>query len=439
MNPWTGIVAVLVALGALMLGVSRLQSEGRIGGETARKLVHMGMGSVCLGFPWLFAEAWPVWVLTGLAIVALVALRFLPTLRRALGGVLHDVNRTSLGELYFPVGVATVFTMAQGRVIPFVVPVAMLTFADAMGALIGQRWGRRRFQTLEGMKSVEGSLAVGITGFLCSAGPMFIAGYDAPTSLVIGAVMGLFALLLEAIAWRGLDNVFLPLAAFAQISVYLHASIGALLTRLAVLIVLTVLAIIWRRGNVMDHSARLGAALAFYFFWAIGGWTWLIAPLVLIVAYVRLMPAIPGGVPRHNLLAVICVSSAGLLWCVAHAFSADQRWWGLFTLGIATHQAVIALVRNSQAHPQWPRTVWWAVGFVQTLITQGIAFWLVDRERTISKGSLLLGAVCLALALAAFLVSEKNLQMPDNLNARWWKQAAAAVIASLAGFVLLTT
>jgi phytol kinase len=317
------------------------------------------------------------------------------------------------------------------------VPVALLTFADAAGALVGMRWGHVKYQTLEGQKSIEGSAAVGVVGFLCTAGSLLAAGHDPRAAMLIGMVMGLFGLILEAISWRGLDNAFLPLAAFAQISVYLHASLGELLGRLAVLSVLTALAIIWRRGQVVDHAARLGAALAMYFFWAVGGWMWLVAPVVLLASYVRLMPGGLDGVQRHNLVAVICVGSVGLVWCVAQAFAPEPRWWWMFALGIATHQAVIATVRYSQARPRWNRIAWWVAGVTQAMLVQGIAFWLVDRGRTVNGVGLAAGAGCLAFATAIFALCERKLQMPDDLNARWWKQGAAAMVASLAGLFVM--
>jgi phytol kinase len=436
LNPFPGIAIVLFALGALVLGVKRLQAGG-IDPELARKLVHMGMGIVCLPFPWLFAKAWPVWILAGLAGAALAALRSVPVLRRELGGVLHDVHRTSFGEVYFPLGVAAVFTLAHGHAILFVIPVALLTFADAAGALVGKRWGRLKYRTLEGQKSVEGSVAVGMVGCICSAGPLLVTGHDPREALLIGMVMGLFGLILEAISWRGTDNAFLPLAAFAQISVYLHASLGSLLARMAVLSALTVIAMIWRRGHVVDDGARLGAALAMYFFWAIGGWTWLIAPVVLLASYARLMPIHPHEMPRHDLIAVICVSSVGFVWCVAEAFAPNPCWRWLFTLGIATHQAVIATVRYSQGRPQWIRAAWLAAGVTQALLTQGLAFWLVDQGRTITGVGLGAGAACLAGATIAFALCEQKLQMPDDLNARWWKQGVTAMIASMAALLVM--
>ena len=436
MTRFGGIAFVLVALGALMLTVKAVQLRGRVRPETARKLVHLGMGTLCLSFPWIFREAWPVWTLAGLALSMLGGVRLVPALKRGVGGVLHDVNRASLGELCFPVAVAIVFTLAQGDPLPFVIPVALLTFADAAGAMVGTRWGRHKYVTLEGTKSVEGSLAVGVTGMAVTVLPLVVAGHDWSTSLVIGAAIGLFALNLEAISWHGLDNVFLPLATYAQIAVYIDTPLTLLAANLSVLFVLTSVALLWRRGQVVDDSARLGCALALYFFWTVGGPEWLLAPLVLIASYVRLMPRLPGGTPRHNLVAVLCVSSASLIWGVAEAFAPSPRWLALFTLGTATHQAMIGIVRFSQAHPHWPRVGWWSAGVGLAVAAQGLAYAFVEQARPGLLPTLAAGAACVAAASAVFVLVEPHLQSPENLKLRWWKQGAAAVLASGCGLLL---
>lgn len=432
MNPLAAIAAVLAALGGLIAGVWWLQRRGSVAPETARKLVHSGMGVACLPFPWMFSENWPVWTLAGLAIAALVILRSARRLRAGIGGVLHKVDRASWGEIYFPIAVATVFTLANGVALLYVIPVALLAFADAAGALVGKRLGKHRFDTLEGTKSVEGSLAVGIVAAACVIVPLLLSGRDLQAALLIGGVMGLFALLLEAIAWRGLDNVFLPLAAFAQISVYVAAAPPALAIRLALLSALTTLALVWRRGRVMDDSARLGAVLALYFFWVVGGWPWLIAPVLLLLCYVRFMPQRSEELPRHDLLAVICVSSAGLIWAVAQAAAPDARWFWLFTLAIATHHAVIGVVRYAKARPALPPWSWWVRGALTALAIQGTAFWMVAGRHILRTETFFAGLGAVALGVGLFMLWERELQMPADLNRRWLKQGSVAFAVSAA-------
>jgi phytol kinase len=437
-NAVPGILAVLGALGLLIGAVQGARAAGRLQPETSRKLVHLGMGTLCLGFPWIFASAWPVWLLAALASAGLLALRAPGPLRRRLGGALHDVDRLSWGELCFPASVAAVFTLAEGRTVHYVVPVALLTYADAAGALVGRRWGRRRFATLEGTKTAEGSLAVGVTGAACALVPFLLTGHPIGLSLLVAGIVGLFALLLEAIAWRGLDNLFLPLAAYAQVAIYVTLDTPALAQRLGALALFTGAAWIWRRGHLIDDGARLGAALALYFFWAVGGWRWLPPAMALAASYVWLMPAVPGGTPRHNLVAVICISATGLGWAVAEAFapeSLDWRW--PFTVSLMTQQAVISLVRRSQTTPARGRLGNGAAALLEAAAVHVLVFWISDTTAAIGPEGLAAGVAAAGAALALFVWIEPNLTLPDDLNARWWRQGAAAAIASAAAALAL--
>jgi phytol kinase len=67
-------------------------------------------------------------------------------------------ERRSLGEVYFPAAVAVLFCLSHQTPLLFCIPILMLTLADAVAALIGVRYGRLRYQTLEGQKSAEGSI-----------------------------------------------------------------------------------------------------------------------------------------------------------------------------------------------------------------------------------------------------------------------------------------
>lgn len=436
MSAAAGIALVLGALAALMMVVRAGQRHGAAGPELSRKLVHLGMGTICLAFPWLFTAAWPVWLLAGLAVAALAAVRLVPVLRSQFGGVLGGVERVSWGELYFPVGVALVFTLAAGRREFFCISVAILTFADAAGALVGQRWGRTRYEAVESTKSVEGSAAVLLVTWACVTGGLAVfTDFPWAHRWAAGLGLGLFAMLVEAVSWRGLDNLLLPLAAVAQLKVMAQLRPADLVVRVLVLAVLAGFMLVWRRRSLLDDSARLGAALAAFLFWAVGGWPWLVAPAVLLVSYARLMPTIPGGPPRHNLAAIICVGSAGLPWVLAQSFAPSPVWLWLFTLGLATQQAMIAAVRFSQGRPRWRPVQWWFAAVVQALAVQGTAYLAVNGWSAVPGGRLAAGAAVSGAALALFMMREPRLSLPDDLNARWWRQGLAAVLASVAGLV----
>src|SRR5438128_2423599 len=114
MNPWLGIMLMLGVLGAMMAGLRLYRERGNADPERVRKLLHVGMGLAALALPWLFREMWPVLTLMGLATLLMLALRFVAPLRRRWGGVVCDVERDSLGELYFAPAIALVFFLSHG-------------------------------------------------------------------------------------------------------------------------------------------------------------------------------------------------------------------------------------------------------------------------------------------------------------------------------------
>ncbi|MBT8456139.1 MAG: hypothetical protein KJO15_08565, partial [Alphaproteobacteria bacterium] len=88
----TGLVLGLIAgLLALMAGLGRLAKARGWPAEVQRKIVHVAAGGLAMGLPWIFAADWPVYLLLGLTLLAMGALR-LPVLR-AMGGTLHGVDR----------------------------------------------------------------------------------------------------------------------------------------------------------------------------------------------------------------------------------------------------------------------------------------------------------------------------------------------------------
>jgi phytol kinase len=435
MNALYGIALVIALLGALMLTVRGLQQRSALDAELARKLVHIGMGAVCLTFPWIFTDAAAVWALAGIAVTLLTAVRIVPALRVRFGGVLGGVGRVSLGEVYFPCAVALVFTLADGDRAAFCAPVAILTFADAAGALVGQRWGRLHYQAVESTKTLEGSMAVFAVTWLCAGIVLVALGSVTPgRALLVGAVMALFAALVEAVSWRGLDNLLVPLVAFAQMEIYPTLTSAQLIARGVAMVLLALFMLGWRR-HLLDSSARIGAALAIYFYWSVGDWRWLMAPAVLLASYTWLMPTIPGGAPRHNFTAVLCVASAGVIWAVANARLPADHWLWLYTLGFATQQAIIAAVRFSQGHPDWQPWRWWLSGTAQGVGLHAVTFLALNGIEWWSRPGFIISLAAPGIALAAFMGWDRRLQLPENLNARWWRQGIIAGLAPAVGFV----
>ncbi|MEO0864209.1 MAG: hypothetical protein AAFY39_06410 [Pseudomonadota bacterium] len=204
------IGAVLTFVG--LLALVRWQARAmEFSPEVQRKLVHIATGLFALTYPWLFPDRWPVFLLLGACIVVLILLR-LPILQRGgLGDTLHAVERRSYGDFLLAISIGTVFLLADGRAVLYVLPLAILTLSDAAAALTGSAYGRKFFAVEDGVKSIEGSVAFFVTSFCLSMICLLLLS-DTPRVNVItlSAIVAAFGTLVEADSWRGFDNFFVP-------------------------------------------------------------------------------------------------------------------------------------------------------------------------------------------------------------------------------------
>jgi len=429
MHPALGIAVVLGTLGALLGALRLWQRRGTPHPELVRKALHVGMGLVAVALPWVFASPWPVAALCALAAVAMLAMRALPALR----GVVCGVERASWGDVYFPVAVGVTFAAADGNKVLYAVPLLLLTLADATAALVGLRYGAHRYRATEGRKSAEGSLAFFAVAFLSVLVPLWLAEVDWRKTLLIGATLGLLVMALEAVAWRGLDNLFVPLGAFLLLRVYLGLDPNQLLLRLGMALALLGLMLALRRQTTLNESALLGAAFAGYVFGAVGGWQWLVAPLTLLVTYTTLLsPRTRRNIARiHTVHGVLSVGAAGLVWLF---LSAVMEWPALlypFTLAFACHLAIIGTARLRFDHPELPTPVLLTTCVVKSallillpyaLLTGRPAWWPVA-----------MGAAFVALAAVMFYFTQPGMEDCPTDTPRWVRQALVAGMCSALG------
>ncbi len=435
MNPWLGILSVLVVLGALF-GFMRI-FQGGLPAELSRKGVHVGMGLICLTFPWIFHEAWPVIVLAVFAIGGLAAVRFVPLLRQGVGGVLGGVERQSLGEFYFPAAVATVFVLSAGDALLYGISVLTLTVADTVGALIGVRYGFKQYRTDEGLKSAEGSVAFFTAAFLSVHVPLLLFSETGRTEcLLIGLTAGFVVMLLEAIAWRGQDNLIIPIGMYFLLKFYLPLEPSALLTRFALVAGLVILVVLWRKRTTLSDSAILAGALAGYAVWAFGGWFWLAPPLLLFLVYIGL-PSFPQeGRPIQNLHAVTRVMAGGFFWMLL-AYALHENLWLPYLLCLAAHTgnivtARLRVVRGELPIPRVILVAWVVPSVLFSLLAAG-----GGMAGLIPATGIWWVPVAVAVSVALFVPCWPILHRPGDRVRIWFSETTIAVLASLLGLIRL--
>lgn len=213
---WIAALSVIVLGIVLLIGLASCQARYPMHPERIRKLLHVGIGLTALSFPWLFRDIEPVLGVVGAAMLILFAVRKADFLRR-LGTVIDGVVRSSRGDVCFLVAVAALFGLSNGDALKFGVPILVLTLADTAAALVGVRYGRMRLSIAAGGKSVAGSIAFFIVAFICASVPVVLLGHaELPAVLAGAAILACVTTIVEAFAGSGLDNLLVPLAAFAS-------------------------------------------------------------------------------------------------------------------------------------------------------------------------------------------------------------------------------
>ena len=231
-------VAVLLGLMAI---VRRIAQTIGINAEMQRKLVHIGTGLYALTLPWLFPDRWPVYMLIATTLVVMLFLRLPKVAKSGLGSTLHSVDRQSYGDILLALSVGLCFFLSDGRTYLYVLPIAVLTLADAAAALAGSAYGTRFFQVEDGHKSVEGCVVFFMVTLLVSVLCLMLLTSFAPLNIIVISLMVAgFGTLVEAASWRGFDNLFLPMGLLVFLAIHADKDLVPLIM-LAALFVATLL------------------------------------------------------------------------------------------------------------------------------------------------------------------------------------------------------
>jgi len=439
LNPWLGIIIVLALLGGLIGALAVFQKTKQPHPELVRKLLHIGMGLVTLSFPWLFSEAWPVIVLAALAVIGLLGVKFMKT--DSISNVVHGVARESLGEIYFPISIAIIFALSDGNVILYIIPVLILTLADAVAALIGVRYGTIKYTTTDGVKSTEGSIAFFTMALLATLIPLLLFTQVGRTeTLLIALIIASLVMYIEALAWKGLDNLFIPLGGFLLLKVYMSMGVPELSIRLAVILALFVIFLLYRKRTTLNDSATMAAALVGYLIWAAGDWTWFIPALLVFISYHVLSPKTAHNSERiHDAQAVIALTLPGMFWLFIAQDQNISELYFPFTVSFATQLGMIGLARLCHQYPDMNRITLWVRCTAQASVIIFVPWLLITGINFNSIAYASIGVSLVGIAVIGFYYLQPCIKDCPVNNARFWRQGGVGFVVSLAaaGFILL--
>ncbi len=275
---------------------------GRPRPEVTRKLVHVGGGIACLFFPFLVRSPWVV-----LAMAVALSAVFAVAARTDLLPSLHGVERRSRGAEVYPLAVALIFFLTQGRAWLYLAALLVLAIGDAFAALVGTRYGSIRYEVEESEKSVEGSVVFLIISFLAIHLPMLLLT-DLPRVVCVLAALlvAILATGFEAISLGGADNLFVPLATVFVLGKITTKPVPEIAFQNLSLVAFALLvALLVRKYPFFNVGASITVVLFAYGNWSLGSWEWAVPVVAGVAAYLLAAARLGRGkVPRLRVRTV---------------------------------------------------------------------------------------------------------------------------------------
>ncbi|MGH7999986.1 MAG: diacylglycerol/polyprenol kinase family protein [Brasilonema sp.] len=180
--------------------------------EIVRKIVHIGTGNVILLAWWL--DVPPIVGVTASIVasaVTLLSYRF-----PILPGI-NSVGRKSFGTFFYAVSIgvliACFWTLKQPQYA--VLGILVMTWGDGLAALVGQKFGKNKYNVFGRQKSWEGSLTMTVVSFLINSLILVSVQGNHWQTWLISLTVALVATGLEVVSFLGIDNLTVPLGSAA--------------------------------------------------------------------------------------------------------------------------------------------------------------------------------------------------------------------------------
>jgi phytol kinase len=420
------IICIFCALVVFIALVSAAPDLGRTSGELKRKIVHAGLGISTLFFPVFFNDTWSVFLLGVFVSGFFCLIRIVPILKRTIGKSLYQINRDSKGEFFFVLSVITLFYLSRRNLVLYVIPLLILTLCDSAAALVGKRFGRFRYAVSDGLKSIEGNIAFFCCSFLLIMAILWInidLGFQ--KIILISILLSSLGTLLEAMSWKGFDNLLVPLGVYFLLKDCLTRTPSELLQIFTVFQSLIVLSLLLEQLSNLNVHGFMIAICSGFFFWNLGGWPWLAIPLLIFFAHI-LFSNIQKEATVYDRGPVLSVAAGGFFWLIVDYFFQINHALYFFSLYV-TLQLQMMLVFRLQI-VCFHRLV---LSALFSTIIGFLCFFLKNPHLYTSQQGLFLFLFTLIISIPVVHSTQKLNQY------RWLYQALIAWVGSLIGYCII--
>jgi len=193
------LTLLILTSASFILGTEFLKRKFSLPSAFTRRAIHIGTAIVAGVAPIFVTKEEIFWVSIIFALVLFIGRIY------NLFSAIHSVERHTFGEIYLPLGVAvTALFFLPQNVQAFQFGIFIMGISDAIGGLVGEKFGKHPLSIFGNKKTVEGSLAFFVVSLVLTAIFVPLISYK----LIFVTVI---LTLVELCFVYGLDNLVLPI------------------------------------------------------------------------------------------------------------------------------------------------------------------------------------------------------------------------------------
>jgi phytol kinase len=201
-------VIITFAFVFMVIGISTLVAKLRKGAddELSRKIVHIGVAN-CWWIAMYFFDS-PFWV--AIPPVVFIVLNYISVKRKVFKAMERETE--GYGTVFYPISLLIISIICFSGFSPLYIggiSMSCMGYGDGFAALVGNKFGKRRFKLWGNQKSLEGCITMFAVSFIASAAILLF--HDIGFAFVYAAFIAIVATCLEAFTPNGYDNLTVPL------------------------------------------------------------------------------------------------------------------------------------------------------------------------------------------------------------------------------------
>ena len=342
------IMAIIVMFLVFFFILNKLEKAKKFDSELNRKILHIGTGICGVSLPFLFKTKISVIILV-LCFFAIIAI--VRNLKNTgAKDVLETKSRKTWGDVYFVSTLAFLWIFSSDDKIMYCLPIVILMFSDAFAALIGKFYGKYKYDTGFGTKSLEGSIIFFLSTYiLCSNFFLLFSDIKNMNIVLISLLISTLTMIIEAISWNGLDNFFIPLYVYLFLRLNLQKDTVDLVNRLILILGLLTIVYLNRKKTTLTNVAQVGSLFFMYVVTVLGGFSFLLPPLMLYVSYYHYTPKVKRQ-EKDSLKGLLTIGFLAFFWIIVGILLERKSILNIYIYIFSLYFGIINIIRYNASH-----------------------------------------------------------------------------------------